>query len=106
MLDHISFAILGFFFVQRFYKSVLTAKDSKGILTGINEFLDESIILPPGKWYTQKFYELLPVHVLEEKCDLICRQKLKDTQQELHRCGTSSAEFATTASESGPQRET
>ncbi|XP_021966995.1 anion exchange protein 3 isoform X2 [Folsomia candida] len=76
----------------RFYQNLQTAQDPIHVQKAVNEFLDESIILPPGKWYGQNFYDLLPVHVLEVKCDLIYRQRAKEGSQVLHRVGTSVAD--------------
>lgn len=40
-----------FLVVQRFYQNLQTAQDPIHVQKAVNEFLDESIILPPGKWY-------------------------------------------------------
>jgi len=44
------------------------------LLSGINEFLDSSIVLPPGDWDN---HNLLPLHVLQAKSKDIRARKLK-----------------------------
>ena len=46
-------------------------------MTGINEFLDDSIVLPPGDWDN---HDLLPMHVLQSKSTAIKMRKLKKQQ--------------------------
>ena len=68
--------------MQRFYDTTLTASGAKDLLTGINEFLHESIVLPPGDWYNHgNVYDLLPQHALEAKSEIIRRKKMKTAQQ-------------------------
>lgn len=52
----------------------MLAKGRKNLLTGINEFLDDSIVLPPGDWDN---HELLPLHLLQAKSKAIRLRRLK-----------------------------
>ncbi len=52
----------------------LRAGNRKHLVAGINEFLDDSIVLPPGDYKTD---DLLPIHVLQAKSKAIRRRRLK-----------------------------
>lgn len=60
--------------LQHFYELALLAKGRKNLLNGINEFLDDSIVLPPGDWDN---HELLPLHLLQAKSKAIRLRRLK-----------------------------
>lgn len=44
------FGCFGHFAVQVFHDIAYKAKDRQDLLAGIDEFLDEVIVLPPGEW--------------------------------------------------------
>ena len=52
----------------------MLAKGRQNLLKGINEFLDDSIVLPPGDWDN---HDLLPLHVLQAKSKAINLRRLK-----------------------------
>uniref|UniRef100_A0A182JXV8 Anion exchange protein n=1 Tax=Anopheles christyi TaxID=43041 RepID=A0A182JXV8_9DIPT len=54
------------------------ADDRQELLSAINEFLDDSIVLPPGKWDRQ---ELLPFEELKAKSDMIQWRKRKSMDE-------------------------
>jgi hypothetical protein len=84
-------------FQQRFYDCALTASGAKDLMTGINEFLHESIVIPPGDWYRHgNVYDLLPQHALEEKSAIIRRKKAKSAQKGLEHYGESFGEAPAT----------
>lgn len=56
-----------------FHGLAYKADDRKELLSGINEFLDDSIVLPPGDWERQT---LLPFEELRAKSEMIRRRKL------------------------------
>ncbi|CAM1307854.1 SLC4A3 (predicted) [Pycnogonum litorale] len=56
----------------RFHEIAYRASERKELLSGINEFLDESIVLPPGDWEKQS---LLGVRDIQKKSDNIKRRK-------------------------------
>jgi len=67
---------------QRFYETGLRATSLKDLVWGMNEFLQESIVLPPGDYYShERLYDLLPQHELVNKSNLIRRQKEKGAQK-------------------------
>lgn len=57
-----------------FHEIAYKADDRKDLLSAINEFLDDSIVLPPGNWERQ---ELLPIEELKAKSDRIRNRKAK-----------------------------
>lgn len=59
---------------HQFHKIAYKADDRKALLSAINEFLDDSIVLPPGDWEKQT---LLPFDELKAKSDAIRKRKLK-----------------------------
>lgn len=52
----------------------MTGVSRKSLLVGINEFLDESIVLPPGDWNNR---DLLPLHILQTKSKAIRNRRIK-----------------------------
>lgn len=42
--------MLGTFFLQVFHDVAYKAKDRNDLLSGIDEFLDQVTVLPPGEW--------------------------------------------------------
>lgn len=58
---------------HQFHKIAYKAEDRKIILSAINEFLDDSIVLPPGDWERQN---LLQFDELKAKSDAIRKRKL------------------------------
>ncbi|XP_058463431.1 band 3 anion transport protein isoform X4 [Malaya genurostris] len=59
---------------EHFHSIAYKADDRKDLLSAINEFLDDSIVLPPGKWERQS---LLPFDELKAKSDMIRNRKKK-----------------------------
>lgn len=55
-----------------FHSIAYRADDRRDLLSAINEFLDDSIVLPPGDWERQA---LLPLEELRAKSDMIRRRK-------------------------------
>jgi solute carrier family 4 anion exchanger 2 len=55
-----------------FQKVAYKAADRKELLSAINEFLDDSIVLPPGDWERKA---LLPFRELKAKSEMIRRRK-------------------------------
>ncbi|XP_063837858.1 anion exchange protein 3 isoform X2 [Ostrinia nubilalis] len=55
-----------------FHSIAYKADDRRELLSGINEFLDDSIVLPPGDWERQA---LLPIEELRAKSEMIRRRK-------------------------------
>lgn len=56
----------------QFHNLAYTADNRKVLLSAINEFLDDSIVLPPGDW---EHKELLPIEELKAKSEAIRRRK-------------------------------
>lgn len=59
---------------HHFHEIAYKADDRKDLLSAINEFLDDSIVLPPGNWERQ---ELLPIEELKAKSERIRNRKAK-----------------------------
>lgn len=57
-----------------FHKVAYKANERRELLSAINEFLDDSIVLPPGDWERQA---LLPFNELKAKSEAIKRRKAK-----------------------------
>ncbi|XP_012266034.2 band 3 anion transport protein isoform X2 [Athalia rosae] len=57
-----------------FHKIAYKANERRELLSAINEFLDDSIVLPPGDWERQA---LLPFDELKAKSEAIKRRKAK-----------------------------
>lgn len=57
---------------QQFHNIAFRADTRKELLSAINEFLDDSIVLPPGDWERQA---LLPIEEIKAKSDAIRRRK-------------------------------
>lgn len=55
-----------------FHSIAYKADDRRELLSAINEFLDDSIVLPPGDWERQA---LLPFEELKAKSEMIRRRK-------------------------------
>lgn len=60
------------YFFQHFHKIAYKAAGRKELLSAINEFLDDSIVLPPGDWERKT---LLPFEELRAKSEAIRRRK-------------------------------
>jgi solute carrier family 4 anion exchanger 2 len=58
--------------IQQFHKVAYKADERKELLSAINEFLDDSIVLPPGDWERKA---LLPFGELKAKSEMIRRRK-------------------------------
>lgn len=58
--------------IQQFHKIAYKADERKELLSAINEFLDDSIVLPPGDWERKA---LLPFDELKAKSEMIRRRK-------------------------------
>lgn len=63
---------------QSFHRIAYKADDRKALLSAINEFLDDSIVLPPGDWEQKA---LLPFEELKAKSEAIKRRKQKALQK-------------------------
>jgi anion exchange protein len=63
---------------QHFHNIAYRADDRRELLSAINEFLDDSIVLPPGKWDRE---QLLPFEELKAKSEWIRHRKKKALQQ-------------------------
>lgn len=57
---------------QQFHNIAYSADNRKALLSAINEFLDDSIVLPPGDWERQA---LLPIEEIKAKSEAIRRRK-------------------------------
>lgn len=57
-----------------FHRIAYKAEDHNELLSAINEFLDDSIVLPPGNWNNE---DLLPFKELKEKSEWIRSRKRK-----------------------------
>lgn len=57
---------------QQFHNIAYEAYNRKALLSAINEFLDDSIVLPPGDWERQA---LLPIEEIKAKSEAIRRRK-------------------------------
>lgn len=62
---------------ESFHSIAYKADDRKDLLSAINEFLDDSIVLPPGNWDR---HDLLPFEELKAKKDWIRLRKNKALQ--------------------------
>lgn len=62
---------------QSFHKVAYKAEDRQELLSAINEFLDDSIVLPPGNWQRD---DLLPFKELKAKSEWIRSRKAKALQ--------------------------
>ncbi|XP_023707501.1 band 3 anion transport protein isoform X2 [Cryptotermes secundus] len=58
--------------ISQFHKIAYKADERKELLSAINEFLDDSIVLPPGDWERKA---LLPFDELKAKSEMIRRRK-------------------------------
>lgn len=65
---------------RHFHNIAYKADDRKELLSAINEFLDDSIVLPPGKWDRE---HLLPFEELKEKNEYIRNRKNKAIEEKL-----------------------
>lgn len=63
---------------EHFHRIAYKAEDRRELLSAINEFLDDSIVLPPGKW---AHHDLLPFEELKAKSDWIRQRKEKALQE-------------------------
>lgn len=57
---------------QQFHNIAYRADNRKALLSAINEFLDDSIVLPPGDWERQA---LLPIEEIKAKSEAIRKRK-------------------------------
>ncbi|XP_055538046.1 anion exchange protein 2 isoform X5 [Wyeomyia smithii] len=65
---------------EHFHDIAYKADDRKDLLSAINEFLDDSIVLPPGKWERQS---LLPFNELKAKSEWIRNRKKKAIDEKI-----------------------
>lgn len=63
-----------------FHGVAYRARERRDLLSGVNEFLDESIVLPPGDWERRA---LLPLAELRAKSEMIRRRK-RDALERRH----------------------
>lgn len=63
---------------EHFHKIAYKAGDRRDLLSAINEFLDDSIVLPPGNWQRD---DLLPFEELKAKSEWIRDRKTKALQE-------------------------
>ncbi|XP_070166281.1 band 3 anion transport protein isoform X3 [Polyergus mexicanus] len=61
-----------------FHKVAYKANEKRELLSAINEFLDDSIVLPPGDWERQA---LLPFNELKAKSEAIRKRKAKALEE-------------------------
>ncbi|KAI4480820.1 hypothetical protein M0804_009917 [Polistes exclamans] len=61
-----------------FHKIAYKANERRELLSAINEFLDDSIVLPPGDWERQA---LLPFNELKAKSEAIRKRKAKAIEE-------------------------
>lgn len=61
-----------------FHKIAYKATERRELLSAINEFLDDSIVLPPGDWERQA---LLPFNELKAKSEAIRKRKAKALEE-------------------------
>jgi len=61
-----------------FHKVAYKANERRELLSAINEFLDDSIVLPPGDWERQA---LLPFDELKAKSEAIRKRKAKALEE-------------------------
>lgn len=61
-----------------FHKVAYKANERRELLSAINEFLDDSIVLPPGDWERQA---LLPFSELKAKSEAIRKRKAKALEE-------------------------
>ncbi|KAG7211528.1 hypothetical protein KM043_010790 [Ampulex compressa] len=61
-----------------FHKIAYKANERRELLSAINEFLDDSIVLPPGDWERQA---LLPFNELKAKSEAIRKRKAKALEE-------------------------
>lgn len=64
--------------MQQFHNIAYKAGERKELLSAINEFLDDSIVLPPGDWERKA---LLPFAEIKAKSEAIRRRKNKRLKQ-------------------------
>lgn len=62
---------------EHFHKIAYRAEDRRELLSAINDFLDDSIVLPPGNWQRE---DLLPFDELKAKSEWIRERKNKALQ--------------------------
>lgn len=77
---------------EPFHAIAYKADDRKDLLSAINEFLDDSIVLPPGNWERQ---DLLPFEELKAKKDWIRSRKRKALEVSYKRQISSVSRFLT-----------
>lgn len=65
---------------KHFHNQAYNAKGRKDLMSAINEFLDDSIVLPPGKFDKEA---LLPFEELKEKADMIRLRKRRALCEDL-----------------------
>lgn len=64
-----------------FHNIAYKAKERKDLLSAINDFLDDSIVLPPGDWENQ---DVLAFDELKAKKEMIRRRKRKALEAKTH----------------------
>lgn len=60
--------------LQAFHTAAYKAEDRRDLLRAMNEFLDDSVVLPPGDWDRKS---LLPVDDLKKKYEDIRKRKMQ-----------------------------
>lgn len=74
---------------SHFHEIAYKAEDRRELLSAINEFLDESIVLPPGKWEKKN---LLAFDELRQKSEMIRSRKKHAIEQKTKHILTSEEE--------------
>ena len=69
---------------QLFHDVAYRAEDQQDLLDAINEFLDESIVLPPGEWDKKT---LLPIMDMARK-KAQAKRKVKEQEEAKGKSGT------------------
>lgn len=63
---------------RHFHETAYQAEDRKDLLCAVNEFLDDSIVLPPGDWERKS---LLPFQEIKEKNQELKKRKKKEQKE-------------------------
>lgn len=75
---------------QQFHNIAYKADNRKALLSAINEFLDDSIVLPPGDWERQA---LLPIEEIKAKSEAI-RKRKENARKKAEEAGVTKALLA------------
>ncbi|KAF5296704.1 hypothetical protein FQA39_LY12404 [Lamprigera yunnana] len=82
---------------QEFHNIAYEAYNRKALLSAINEFLDDSIVLPPGDWERQA---LLPIEEIKAKSEAIRKRK----ENALNKSGSEATKAMLVSDDEGDKR--